>query len=118
MAALTFNPNAFSELIELEEAGSAGLIDDLIGDYMKTSEVLVRAITDSARSLDLKLLERSAHSLKSSSRLLGVDALAEVAFRIEEAARAGSIGDDDVRALPALLPPGLIELARFRDGRK
>jgi HPt (histidine-containing phosphotransfer) domain-containing protein len=117
MSAVIFNIEAFSELIELEDQGSAGLIVDLIGDYMVNSAALSLAIVESARSVDLKLLERSAHSLKSSSKLLGLEALAEVAYRIEDGARQGAVRVDDVALIRLYLDPALVELMRFRDSR-
>lgn len=109
-----FNPEALAEYIELEAAAGLNLIDELIGDYMANSAKLADAIAASARTMDLHLLERSAHSLKSSSRLLGLETVGELAWRIENDARTGSCRDVDVAELPRALEPALIELSRFR----
>ena len=93
------------------------MIADLIADYLINSETLRVEIESSAKVGDLVLLERSAHSLKSSSKLLGLDALSEVAYRIEGGARGGRVALDEVRLISLYLVTALDELTRFRDSR-
>ena len=117
MSGVVFNVEAFAELIELEAEGTPGLIADLIGDYLVNSVALRDAIETSAGNADMKTLERSAHSLKSSSKLLGLEVLAEAAYRIEDGALHGGVGVDAVSLIRLYLEPALVELTRFRDSR-
>lgn len=99
----SFNPEALAELIELERDGSPGLIDDLVRDYVSQTAPYLQEIETSAQTGDFATLERAAHSLKSSSRILGLEITGHYCEKIEGAARTKSVDSSSISDLQAEL---------------
>ena len=110
----TFNPTALAELIELERDGSPGLIKDLIQDYTAQHTVYIKSMTQSARAVDFATLERAAHSLKSSSKIMGLEKTAEFCERLEIAARAMSYDEQAAKDLSVEIQEGIRQLTAFK----
>lgn len=81
-----FDPTALTELIALE-ADDPHLVRDLIRDYLDKSAELINRLNISG---DQGAIEHAAHTLKSSSALLGLRSTAGHAGALEEAARNGT----------------------------
>lgn len=90
-ALLHFNPEALSEVLQLDELGAGGLLENLIKDYGANFDRSMNAMRAAIDLLDYKTLEREAHSLKSSSNLLGLPALGTLSSEIEHGAKAHKI---------------------------
>lgn len=73
-----------------EQLGGGDAVRELAELYLDSLESRWIAVTDAWRAADLDACRRAAHTLKSSSALLGLRALGEVCALIESAAR-----DDD-----------------------
>lgn len=84
----------------LDEGGGPGLFEELVDIFIADAAVHVRALQSALESGDAHLLERSAHTLKSSSASLGAMQLSELCRVLEQAGRAGKLdgAPDLVRA--------------------
>lgn len=92
------DPRVLRELTELGGEDDPGLLLELIDLFLDDAP---RCLDEMQRGLstgDVKLLERAAHTLKSSSANLGARTLSTLCLRMEESARS-----NQVERLPALL---------------
>lgn len=92
------DPRVLRELAELGGEDDPGLLLELIDLFLDDAP---RCLDEMQRGLstgDVKLLERAAHTLKSSSANLGARTLSTLCLRMEESART-----NQVERLPALL---------------
>ena len=112
-----FNLDALSELIELEDTGEAGLIDSLVTDYLNGWQTLTGDLESAVSTRDYLTIERSAHSMKSSSALLGLERLAAVAFLIEDEARDQKYNAVHLPRLKSEFTLAKVEIERFRETR-
>ena len=87
------------QLRELEDSGDPGLILGLISDFKKRAPELIHEIQVQLPANQLNLVERAAHSLKSSAALLGGMQMSQTCQTIEDAAESKS---------PQLLTPELL----------
>jgi HPt (histidine-containing phosphotransfer) domain-containing protein len=110
----TFNAAALEELVELERDGSPGLIKDLIQDFVAQHTVYLKSMAESARAVDFLTLERAAHSLKSSSKIMGLEKTAHLCERIEIGARAISFDDQTYLDLKIEIQKGISQLIAFK----
>lgn len=110
----SFNPESLAELVELERDGSPGLIADLVGDYVAQSGPYLQSIDESAQSGNFPTLERAAHSLKSSSRILGLEITGWFCEKIEVAARGKSIDAGSISSLKSEIEGAIAQLRAFK----
>lgn len=101
VAAVTLEPAALQALSDLMD-GDVVAWDDLLDTHLQASARLAADIRQSCAQRDWEVLERSAHTLKSSSALFGARDLSSACARLEHAARVG-----DVDALPELTKAAL-----------
>jgi HPt (histidine-containing phosphotransfer) domain-containing protein len=101
----TFDPSVFETLHD-SVGGDAEFLADLVGDYLEDGQELLDTMHDAADNEDIALLERSAHSLKSTSQTVGALALAEVCATIEEHAHA-----EETQRAAQLLPDATTHFA-------
>ncbi|MBC7905382.1 MAG: response regulator [Rhodospirillaceae bacterium] len=119
-----FSPEQLVEVIDrmmAQQAGRDGDLDptvlatlrDVLGDetvaeivaeYGRTAKSLLNDITAATTMRDGKALAYAAHSLKSSSAMLGLVAMDHMCAGIEAAIRVGKL--EDALALAARLPEG------------
>ncbi|MBC7951004.1 MAG: response regulator [Rhodospirillaceae bacterium] len=88
----------------LSEALGADTVVEIIGEYGRTAKALLADIAAATTMRDGKALAYSAHSLKSSSAMLGLVAMDQICASIETAIRAGKL--EDALSLAARLPEG------------
>ena len=69
--------------------GDEGLVMEVLEDFLAELPRELRKLGDVLSSDDLALMERHAHSIKGMSACTGAEALASVAFKIEERTREG-----------------------------
>ena len=67
--------------------GDDALLQDLIVMFPQETKQNIQSISLALQNRDAQELSRAAHTLKSSARLFGAEALAECAFIIEESGR-------------------------------
>lgn len=91
-----------SVLVALDDVLGADVVADIIGEYGRTAEALLADIAAATTMRDGKALAYSAHSLKSSSAMLGLVAMDQICADIETAIRAGKL--EDALALAERLP--------------
>ncbi|RYZ64055.1 MAG: Hpt domain-containing protein [Proteobacteria bacterium] len=82
-----FDDTALAELYELQSEDDPNLVADLIKDYLNQLEANTVAIVNAFHLNDYKTVEALSHSLKSSSRVLGLQRMGEVCFLLEEDGR-------------------------------
>ena len=82
-----FNVSALDELYELNEDDGTDLVQDLINDFVIQSNTLAQKLISNYEAKNLSEMEEAAHSLKSSSRVLGCLRLATIAERLEHFSR-------------------------------
>jgi CheY-like chemotaxis protein/HPt (histidine-containing phosphotransfer) domain-containing protein len=78
---------ALDAIRAMEQNGSPGLTARLIDVYLKSSPELVESMRHAVENEDAQTIERSAHSLKSSSATLGALGLAELCKQLETIGR-------------------------------
>lgn len=71
--------------------GDEELLEDLISLFPAESERHLGTVRQAVEQSDGALLTRAAHTLKSSARLFGADALAACALKIENLARSSEL---------------------------
>ncbi len=82
--------SAIAMLQTLESNGSPGLLARVIETYLKTSPGMIDSLRQAVVSEDSETIERSAHSLKSSSATLGALDLAGLCKELEQIGREGA----------------------------
>jgi signal transduction histidine kinase/CheY-like chemotaxis protein/HPt (histidine-containing phosphotransfer) domain-containing protein len=94
-------------------AGSQALYRQLLRDFSKNQQSAFTQILDGLESGDIKLAHRLAHTLKSTSRMIGANALGEAAFAVEKALAGGenTCKPDELHLLERELKLVLLELA-------
>lgn len=107
-----FNPEALTDLYSLQDEDSPNFVKTLVDDYVALSLRLVEAI-EAARNHDIARLELESHSLKSSSKVLGLEHLAAVCFEIESAAREKRVADEAINSLRDLRTTALAALLAY-----
>jgi signal transduction histidine kinase/CheY-like chemotaxis protein/HPt (histidine-containing phosphotransfer) domain-containing protein len=80
---------ALRQIMDLEHAGSAGLMARLATIYLERSPEHVASIVDAASKNDLGAMTAAAHSLKSTSATFGAHNLAKLCAELEHGARTG-----------------------------
>ena len=112
-----FNATDLADLIETEEDGDPGLLADLIRDFSSQSEKALEEMASAHASGLYRDLERHAHSLKSSARLLGLRATSVICEAIEDKAHENSFDPACLVGLRSELFPALEELKNFSSHR-
>lgn len=112
----TFDSKALLELFDLE-TDSPGLVQTLVDEYVEVSLKLINKISTAAQNGDIPKLELESHSLKSSSKVLGLYRLASVCFEIESATRERRIEHGAISQLMALRDQAIDELLAYMNSR-
>ena len=94
-----FDESALTELYELQSEDDPNLVAELIKDYLSQLETNLNGISDSFTRNDAKSVEAGAHSLKSSSRVLGLERMEEICFELEEDGRTGHLKQESLAFL-------------------
>ena len=79
--------------------GDEELVMEVLQDFLSELPRELRKLGDVLSSDNLPLMERHAHSIKGMSACTGAEALASVAFKIEERAR-----EEDAEGARSFLP--------------
>ena len=108
-AAAAVDKDVLDVLVDEIGAGDPAILVDLIASYLDEASGQVREIEQAGRAGDAATVAAVAHSLKSSSAVLGATGLADLLKRAELLARAES------PEYPALVEPILREYARAAD---
>ena len=80
------NRAEFEQFYEEVCVGEVEIVEELIADIHHEGQELVDAILSSFKCEDLPLLQRSAHTLKSSTRIFGGALISQQAAEIEHLA--------------------------------
>lgn len=75
----------------LDEEGGPSLFLELIDLFVEDAAAQLRTLQAALGSGDVKLLERAAHTLKSSSANIGASRMSCICFELEKLGRAGSM---------------------------
>lgn len=81
-------------------ADDAAFMVNLVNDYLEDAQAHLDTMQTAAAAEDTALLERTAHSLKSTSETMGALALADVCRTIEQHTSTGA-WQDAVEHIPA-----------------
>ena len=82
----------FDRLVEMT-GGELEFVDELVDTYIEDGRSQVEGLRAALDRGDTEALVRAAHSLKSSSLNVGALALGDRCRALEEAGRAGPVGD-------------------------
>ena len=88
--------SVLGNLSQLQQAGKPDIIERLVSVYLQSSPKVLQDILQAAESNDIEQLWQTAHSLKSSSAILGADRLASLCHELEVSGRKNRV-DDPVR---------------------
>ena len=75
----------------LDEVGGASLFEELVELFIQDAAQQVRSLEQALGDGDARAIERSAHTLKSSSASLGATRMSELCFELERLGRAGRL---------------------------
>jgi HPt (histidine-containing phosphotransfer) domain-containing protein len=104
--------------MDTESAGAPGLISLLIHDFRARVEGYLREIERAQVSFDFKELKRHAHTMKSSTRVLGLRAASDICREMEILARENVYNPQNIIKLREEIFPALVELTAFEMTRK
>jgi two-component system sensor histidine kinase/response regulator len=94
-----FDHSALNELYELQSEDDPHLVSELIKDYLSQLDTNINGIVVAFSQSDFKNVEAGAHSLKSSSRVLGLERMGEICFELEEAGRTCHLKTESLTSL-------------------
>ena len=97
LEASAINMAAIDTLRELDEAGSAALLTQLVSSFLASADNNLARVAAAASEGNAKALSQGAHALKSSTANLGAEALSGCYRELELCGREGRI--DDARGL-------------------
>jgi two-component system sensor histidine kinase/response regulator len=75
----------------LDEEGGPSLFLELIDLFVEDAATQLRTLRAALAAGDVKLLERAAHTLKSSSANIGASRMSGICFELEKLGRAGTL---------------------------
>ena len=90
---MAINSSVLDEYKEVMGEEWQAFVGDLIDTFLTSAPRLLTDMRQAYDDNDLKMLERSAHSLKSNGQTFGANQLAEVAFELEHMAGMGELHD-------------------------
>lgn len=88
-----FAPAAMERFEQREQDGKKGIIKKIIGGYIQQSDEYVSELESAAESIDLQSIAFASHALKSSSLLVGGEALSEICRELEISCKSQSLAD-------------------------
>jgi len=91
----TLDPSVLAEL--RDQLGDGDAVRTIITTFLQSAPGLLASLRDAAGKGDAAELRRAAHTLKSSSAMLGARALSLACAELERLSRVGEIGDAAVR---------------------
>ena len=97
---MTLDPAALVDMLAMV-GDDAEFVGEIVDTYLADAPVLLDGMDAALAAEDLGALGRHAHTLKGNSRNVGATALAEMARRLEEQARAGDATDAGPRIADA-----------------
>ncbi len=107
-----FNSAALTELFQLED-DAPGFVKNLVDEYASTSLSLVEKLEAAAATGNFAEVELQAHSLRSTSQVVGLEQLGAVCGRIENEAHHRRIAAVDIKSLVSLRAASLNELVIY-----
>ena len=109
----TFDESLLEPLHELQIEGDPSFVGGLIADYLSQVVELNGLAQAAQKAGQAATLEKTAHKLKSSSAVLGLEKLAAICLTIEERARAGEPTEHEVVALGQATAEAVVVLKSF-----
>ncbi|KFB77090.1 Hpt domain-containing protein [Candidatus Accumulibacter cognatus] len=111
----TFDPSIVQSLPMVADGSNPEFADRVLDMFTRNATTLLAAIDSAMQQGDAKALQRSAHTLKSSSATVGAMALSEKARDLEMRLRAGELpGTDWPQALRGAYDDFASALTRHR----
>lgn len=108
-----FDPDALTEVIQLQTEGENGLLQSLVQDYGNNFPVILKTLKTAVENKNFEAVAMQAHSLKSSSNLLGLYALGSVCADIEHEANKKIIDEKKQALIENEFAMAYPELAKF-----
>ncbi len=96
-----FDPTKFEQLRDLVDNDLAEL-GSLVAEYESNSVTLIAQLNDSLKNQRVQDMSRAAHTLKSSSALMGASGLASLCEQLESITRKGQIPADAPERIAAI----------------
>lgn len=108
-----FNNAALISLSEIEDVDSKAFISKLVEEFEKSSLPLMSDIEIALSKNDLEKLEFSAHTLKSTSLMFGLEQLGEICREMESSATKKTIPTQSIDELKKIFSDGLSALKTY-----
>ncbi len=83
--------SAIQEILQLDPQAGSDLLSEVVGSYLEDALKLLQTINVATLQADLPTLQRAAHTLKSTSAMLGATHLADLCRELETLARMGTL---------------------------
>jgi HPt (histidine-containing phosphotransfer) domain-containing protein len=89
-------------LQELQVEGEQNIVDQIISTYLFESDILINQLEDAFERNDVLTIQKTAHSLKSSSAQVGALDLSEMCKKLEMACKNNTLenGSDTASRIP------------------
>lgn len=109
------NLDKINELKQLENMSGKKIVDRLVDLYVSTTDTEIKTGLEKLHQNDIKVVERTFHSLKSSSGNLGLIAIQALSHEIElicrnEGLKSKPLIEQKILALSSELPKSLAAL--------
>jgi HPt (histidine-containing phosphotransfer) domain-containing protein len=101
------------KLQELQIEGEPSILDKIITAYLESSTVLISQLHNCLAANDVQALQKSAHSLKSSSANVGAVKLSEMSKLLEQKCRRSQLEN-----IEALITSIEYEFVKVNEGLK
>jgi HPt (histidine-containing phosphotransfer) domain-containing protein len=92
-ATLAIDVKALDNIRALQQPGAPDLLERVIALYLHDVPILVQSMREAIAAGDSVVLQRAAHTLKSTSATLGALQLAQLCNEMEVRARDTDVGD-------------------------
>ncbi|MBC9786080.1 Hpt domain-containing protein [Heliobacterium chlorum] len=89
---ISLNLKFMGDIVEdLELADAVSLLEQLVSIFLRETPKKLDAVREAIAQEDAKGLRASAHSLKSSSAMLGADTVSELSWKLESMGQSGEL---------------------------
>jgi hypothetical protein len=87
------DPAKMEEIKQLDPGGSAGLVQRIVGLFIDQTDEMLRRPLWTATPIDLNVVMRTAHSMKSTAGAVGARRLSSICASLERKLRSGESAD-------------------------
>ena len=105
-----FNAKALTDYFMLDENTDFGILVPIVNEFVSSYDTYLTSLQENLITKNYQSIQQTAHSLKSSSRLLGLEIIGELCAKIEEDAAQKKCDPKYVEELVKVSPTSIGEL--------